>query len=513
MKFVLRFLVLFMALALSGGASAETDFGDSGEVDASVDAIQVLRIPSLATGQDIDCLVFLPGDLDKSQPVPALIVFPNSAADVALVDEQWSSGEFPENAGMIVLVPEIDSKLPEEIAFSLFSEIMFVANETYSLDPTRIYLWGVGAGAAHAFFAARCLPEKFAAVVDFNEALFLHGGLLDFAKLEPQFQIEAVRSDPSTYRKNLSQIGKVANDISVESVEAIEPSHWGRICAKLLKHEANATPKGASYRTDRLRFNKFSAFQIINLRKWSLPAGIHSETSSENGRLVCNTENVYILSISVPVGVEKIRLDEDSFEVEPGRSYTFQKRRRWREIDTPAVIVNRKHPDCAGPLADTLFTPFVFVVGTQGENERELKSWAEISARHLGLENIRIVTDEDVLEDEDLQRNYSLMCFGTANENLIAKRIRSDKKPGSKMDANHSDMVHTYLQPSPFAIDRYLVVNEPLGPVSMEGPVRLRWYADWSVYRSVSGEPLALGNFDEDWGAEDAPEEPWSFFR
>ncbi len=513
MKVIFRFVVSILFLAFSTFAAAETAANASGENDVAVDAIQVLRIPSLALGRDIDCIAFLPGDLDKSKPVPALIVLPNSAEEVALVDEQWSGGDFPRNTGMIVLVPEIDAELPQEIAFSLFSEIMFVVNETYSLDQKRIYLWGVGAGAGHAFFAARSLPEKFAAVVDFSEALFLHGGLLDFAKLALPFQIEAVRADPATYRNNLDQIGRVVDELSVGSVDSIEPGHWGRICAELLKHEADVKPNGASYRTDRLRFNNFSIFQIINFQQWSLPAGIHAETSSENGQLVCRTENVHMLSISVPDGVEKISMDGESFEVEPGRAYTFQQRRRWREIEPPAVIVNRKHPDCAGPLADTLFTPFVFVVGTQGENERALRSWAELSAQHLGLENIKVVTDEQVLEDEDLQRNYSLICFGGEDENLVAKRTRSGKKPGSGIHVNRSDLVHTYLQPSPFAIDRYLVVNEALGPVGTDGPARLRWYADWSVYRSVSGEPVALGAFDEDWGAEDSPDEPWSLFR
>ncbi len=505
-------LLTIAPVRVAAEVGAETVPAEEELSSEQVDAIHILPISSIALGDKVECLVFVPGGLDRDGPVPALIVFPDDLERVDTLDEFWSGGDVPKSDNMIIVVPRIDPNLPEELVFSLFSEVMFAGNETYRLDQERIYLWGVGPAARHAYFAARALPEKFAAVVDFPEDIFHSGSLLDFALLDTALQLEAVRADTATYRENLRRIGMVHDDRGVGSIAEIEPGYWGEIAASLLRHKSNGNVNGVSYRTDRLRFNKHSLVQIVNFQNWSLPAGVRADIQSEGERLVCRTENVATISIAIPEKIEKIEIDGERFSVEPSRTYTYQLRRRWREIGPPAVVVTRKNPDCAGPLADALITPFVFVVGTQGENEEALRAWAALTAKDIGFPKVRIVTDQEVMDDEDLQRNYTLICFGGA-ENLVAAKIATRDKPGAGVAPTSRDLVHTCLRPSPFAIDRYLVINEALGDGAMQGPARLRWYSDWSVYRSSTGAPVALGSFDGDWRPEDIPEDPWEDFR
>jgi len=506
-------LFLFVSVGIAQTSSVSRTVGT-----VRPDACEWHEISSTIRGAPVRCLVYVSGKLNLKKPIAALVVFPDSANQVSSTCDRWSGGRVPATASMLIIIPEIDSDLPEDSAFALFSEVMHGIKERYPIDSQRLYLWGIGDGARQAFTAARCLPDKFAAIITPHTPVCADIGLLEFASLPISLQVAAVKRDPATYRCNLQNLRVIMEPGSVKSLSDLTPALWGKVCDSLqgiTKPTLNKLSK-VTFRTSRLRFNKCGWGSIINFRNWNLPGAFQAYINSAQGepsRVICTTENIAMLTMRFPEKTELLQIDGDTIRIDPGRSATIQLTgQHWERINPPAVVVTSKHPDRAGPLNDTLFTPFVFVVGTQSETSAQLSRWAQKTAASMPRKNIRILKDKDVLEDKTVTDNYTLVCFGGAEENAVTAMLSALDLPGTRILESNPEMIHTYHRPSPFAVDRYVVVNVTGGSEAFRNPAKLQWDVDWVVYSGGDGRAVRAGSFNQDWEPQHFPLNPWREF-
>lgn len=517
MRFAFCFLIA-CALLAGGTVIAQEETGD-GAAPVGGDLCEILEVASVVAGIDIVCPVFVPEELNGEPKSAALVVLPESLAAADRLIAEWSAGNLPDQDRAVLIVPRIDPGWQKERAFAVFSEIMRLASERYGIDPNRLAVWGLGDAGRHAFFAVRALPDKFAALVQPSDSTFLNDGLLDFVAHRPSNQIAMVRSDPATYRSNLSNVQTVPSADLPKTLDTLDKEAWRNVCSRLINlfSTSQSNPAKLSFWTDRLRFSECGAFRILRLEEWMLPAGFEArivQSGQNESRIVCSTYNISMLSLVPSEGVTAIRIDGDLIECASGRPVTLQRTgRSWHRIDAPAVVMSRKHADASGPLSDALFTPCIFVFGTLGDQDK-MSEWARRTAAEMGMKDVEVLSDTEVLGRNDLLENYTLVCFGDGNENRLVAELDSTDVPGENARGDSKKTtIRTYLRPSPYAIDRYVVVNEILNETGDIGPANLDQSTDWAVYHAESEAAVAVGSFDGDWKPQELPDNPWKPLR
>ena len=513
----IRFLAVLTSL-MAGMLMAAEQVGSAPEL-VEADLCEILEIPSAVLGESLICPVFVPAELAASERRPALLLLPGDSAELDRLVASWSAGDLPQQDRAVLIVPRIDPDLQPERAFAVVSEVMQLVGERYRIDPARLVLWGLGTAERQAFFAARALPDKFAGIVAPSESVFANRGLLAFALLDRKNQLAAVLSDPATYRGNLANLRLLSGRGLPTRLTDIDQRGWLDICRRVADISARKSSEQCDvvFWIDRLRFAHCGIYQMLGFRNWTLPAGIEGRrvTTGDGAiELHCSTRNVEILSIAVPKDIGAIEIDGNRIECTPGSSICLQfSGRRWKRIEPPALVTSRKHPEAAGPLSDALFTPCVFVVGTLADADL-MREWARATAVELGMESVRILSDEEAMAGKEVLEGYSLICFGGAERNrFVAEHFQKSLRDELDLELEGDGVALGYLRPSPFALDRYVVINEIPADAKSPAPARLDWPSDWLLYGSDKGRVLKYGSFDAEWKAEDFPDGDWDLLR
>ncbi len=512
-------LALFIVLSVTTGLSEEEQ---QVTVSASGEKCVLHEFEGAVTGKKLRFLAYIPPDMDMEKPLPALVFIPPSNRGVTAFLAAWRNGQEIGIHGQMLIIPMIENSLSRETAFAHFAKIMHAARERYSLDSDRISLWGYGAGARRAWHIARCLPDLFASFVRTDQPPAPDIDLLWFATLSEIEQAAVIKDDPRIYARNVEHIPHVPCPRTGGLLPSAES--WKEVCT-LLEDKSRPDPSSRrkySFRTDRLRFNRSGWITIQSFNKTYLPAEFEVDLDpSENGispLLRINTRNVSQLHFNLPQEVQSIEIDGQSLAINRGGSLTLSHDgRQWKVTEPTAVVITQKYPDRAGPLNDVLLTPLLFVVGTGGENEGMLREWAELTAeawKENGKAAITVISDREIMDNDDMLKDFSLICFGDSNENVLVEKHSPGKIPVVQaLDQMPAPATSLRLSPSPFALDRYIVVAAPLQSRAHEKPLRLDWQADWVIYDGESHEVINMGMYDQTWEPDPHPRDLWSVYR
>jgi hypothetical protein len=130
------------------------------------------------------------------------------------------------------------------------------------------------------------------------------------------------------------------------------------------------------------------------------------------------------------------------------------------------------------------------------------------------MESVRILSDEEVMESKDVLEEYTLVCFGGAARNrFVAEHFQKSLLDELDVDLEGDGVALSYLRPSPFALDRYVVINDIPADAKSPAPARLDWPSDWLLYRADKSRAQKYGSFDAEWKAEDFPDDDWDLLR
>jgi hypothetical protein len=473
------------------------------------------QLPSAHSGDPLPCPVYLPPEVDPAIPAPILIFFPDRIERVEALREAWSQGRDLGLHSMILAAPLVASdEFCRESALANFGEIMRGLDSLYAIDPSRIFFLGLGPGSEFAHFAARCLPDKPSALCVDTPGGASDIDLLSFARADRADQFFYIRESDRTYAVNWSHLPV----LRLPPVAEGSTVDWRALCDRLLATRPlpETGPARVHVRSDRLRFNSRAWTTILNIRRFIEIAEVDFQLLPGERIAEGSAHNVNVLSLDLGDRADRAVIDGQSIELAAaGPTVLEHDGRTWRRIEPPAVVVTRKGPERAGPLADAMLTPHVFVYGTAEDSDLPLREWAEASA--LAEENGWIdaagtrrrpvvLSDREALADESLLQTVSLICFGGAADNAVSARVGGGNLPGRRAPVSgRPDSVHLALRPSPFAFNRYAVIAEPGGIEACHHPARIAWNADWVVYSARDAEPLRRGMFDGEWNPEEIP--------
>lgn len=474
------------------------------------------------SGEKLQFLAYIPPGMDASKPLPALVFLSSRPEGVAAFQALWSARRELGVHGRMLIMPVLEEGLPLETAFAHFAKIMHAARETYPLDADRIALWGYGQGAEQAWHITRCLPDLFAAFVRPEEPAPARINLLRFITRPTVEQTAWIKDDPRIYARNVKHIPLVC----CPGTGTLLPTarSWNEVCTALedLRRPDPSSRRESSFRTERLRFSRSGWVTIQRFLHGYIPAEFEVQLApAENGKsplLRCTTYNVQQIHFNLPYEVETLEIDGQSLTIRRSGSLTLSfDGRRWERVEPTAVVVTEKYPDRAGPLKDALLTPLLFVAGTQGDDQILLRRWAEDTAaawEKTGQGKIRVINDQDVLDNKAFLEQHTLVSFGGPEQNLLAQRLPDAEDPGRRvLEGAIPTVAGLTLRPSPFALDRYVVVAVPASAEAADHPLKLDWQADWVVYDGATDAVLDLGMFTHTWTPEAPPRFPWSGHR
>jgi hypothetical protein len=196
-----------------------------------------------------------------------------------------------------------------------------------------------------------------------------------------------------------------------------------------------------------------------------------------------------------------------------------------RKIEVDAARRPRKDNRLMGPIDIAFMRPFICVRGTgqswhaatQRYAEANLKRFADEWNKHF-RGDLPIKNDWEV-DDEDLT-NKNLILFGDpASNSLIAQAVdrlpmewSKDRIAFAGKTVSAADHIPALIYPSPFALDRYVVLNSghTFHAADFEGTNALLYprLGDYAILKlkPTENDPLAVevvtaGLFDENWQA------------
>lgn len=204
--------------------------------------------------------------------------------------------------------------------------------------------------------------------------------------------------------------------------------------------------------------------------------------------------------------------------VDPARGLVFERRGEgWRCAGArDAVRLSGKRPGVQGPIDDAFTDRFLCVRGTGRPWNPQAAAWADAALERFVFEfarwfrgDPRVTTDREVSARD--RRTSHLICFGDPGSNRwvaeAARRgpVRWSRREvglgGPRVDA--AGHVPAWIAPSPWADDRYVVVNSGHTFHAAELD-RLNYllfprHGDWALFRTDAAEPVRAGWFDERW--------------
>ncbi len=456
-------------------------------------------------------------------------------------------------------------------------EAIEAACHAYHVDRDRIVLRGMSMGASGTWHLGLKHPDRFVALgpycgyVDTHQ--FSQTPLPNFVKVGPlpPYQEKGLHLlDSVDYAANAGVVPVVAcmgekdvffqahvlmgramereglklvNLISPGTGHVIDPVTQkeqlrclGEYAAKGIDH----APRHLHFVTWTLKYNTCHWVRVLGLGEHYTRAELVLDVADDGSVTVQEARNVTLFAVCPPVAPkEGACLYVGGRKVGPlprgeGRPPEFFISRRgetW-EMSVKPVQAEGKRPGVQGPIDDAFTTPFLCVRGTGRAWNPAVQTWAEASLERFAHEWRRYfrgelrIKDDTAVTEEDLRR-YNLVLFGDPGSNAwIAKalpRLPLRWTPGELRlgkdryaAGSHAPVL---IQPSPFARDRYVVLNS--GHTFHEKELASLNYllfphlGDWAVMRIGDELPkdpsrpleehvVRAGFFDEGWGLSES---------
>jgi hypothetical protein len=335
----------------------------------------------------------------------------------------------------------------------------------------------------------------------------------------------------------------LVNLISPGTGHVQDPPTWaeqmrriGVLASKGIDHQ----PRHIRFVTWTLKYNRCHWVEILGLERHYRRAEVDATLLDDKLIELREPVNVTRLALYPPAGTSRVRVGGGEIRVPaacgPELGLVIEKHAgRWRAAETRRTGAMAgsagKRPGVQGPIDDAFTTKFLCVRPTGKPWNPRINAWAEANLRRFAYEWARYfrgdlpVKDDTAVTAED-RRTCNLILFGDPGSNRLLREAmphlpghwsaRTVSLAGSSYPA--SDHAPALIAPSPFARNRYVVVNS--GHTFHEAELnRLNYLlfprlGDWSVIRIGPGslpanssdalpeESVRAGWFDERWRAD-----------
>jgi pimeloyl-ACP methyl ester carboxylesterase len=432
----------------------------------------------------------------------------------------------------------------------VFEAIAAVARQ-YNVDRDRIVLRGMSMGASGTWHLGLKHPDRFVAIgpycgyVDTHQ--FSQTPVANFIKLGPlpTHQEDTLHMlDSVDYAANAGMVpaiacmgekdvffqahvlmGKAMDKEGLQMVNLISPGTGHVIDPVTFKEQMrrihDIADKGIDRQPARLRFVtwtlKYSRchwLEILGLARHYRRAEFDASVADDGMIDVKTVKNITRFAIAPAAwrGVKpRLRIDgkEIAVPMVDGKPLVFARRDgQWACLGSAgAQTLSGKRPGVQGPIDDAFTTPFLCVRGTGQPWSPQVQAWAEANLKRFAYEWHRYFRGELPIKDdrqvtEDDVRRCNLILFGDPGSNTwIQKALpnlpiawtRTDVRLGEDR-YSATDHVPLLIQPSPFAAERYVVLNS--GHTFREKELATLNYllfprlADWAILR-VGGKAPA----------------------
>lgn len=303
------------------------------------------------------------------------------------------------------------------------------------------------------------------------------------------------------------------------------------------------TPREVDFTTYTLRYHQSSWVNVEGLEEHWQESRVQANVD-ENGVVQVSTKNVSQLTLGPWTDLSgrqptSIVIDEKELPIRSNANHssatvTLKKaRREWaianEEVDSPSL---RKRPGLQGPIDDAFLSPFVFVAPNDVQIPSLVDRWVSSEFMHATSEwrrhfrgDINAKSASEISADD--QQNKNLILFGTPESNpLIAEVLQSMPitwtrttiiangagNAGAGHAPEKSALIAIY--PSPFASDRYVVINSGFTFrefAYLNNARQIPMLPDWAIVdvtdgsnSQMPGNVVEAGFFDESWKLKDA---------
>ena len=332
-------------------------------------------------------------------------------------------------------------------------EALEAVERDYSIDPSRIYLFGVCSGALHAFSLAADHPDLFAAL----------GGMSPVSRyqrvtiFDPPSPTDRYACDSLQRRSPILRLENLTN-VPIMIVHGDEDTHNRISESQDLAREAQANGVPLTFLVEHggteLRFPHDPRYTIFDFFKNKTllrhPTHVAYKARSEMQNHAYWLDIDQFTQAVKPAKIEarimgqhidletdnvagfKILLDQTDIDPTSRLVVTLNGKTAFTGLPTSTAISikvrdgNSKSNDSAvsGTLSDAFAEPFLAVIGTRDPGAREAMRQASVfvktwQARFFTTPRIKLDTE---ITDLDVQ-DYNLVLFGTAQSNRILERV------------------------------------------------------------------------------------------
>jgi hypothetical protein len=426
----------------------------------------------------------------------------------------------------------------------------------YSVDESRVYLYGYSMGGTGAYTLSGHFPGRFAAAVviagrtdyyrwrnikreethPFKRWLIEQDNPLDLAEniiATPMLVYQATADSiippeqPAILERRIKAVGGTDFEVRTfhgdhwtgfDLLSSREPMAW------LLSRRREPLRK-QTLKTHTPKYGQGPLARVDVMDAWMSEARLTAEWN--DGRLtVSSIGNVSAFAILDQADMSASRAwRENALRIEAGAETAFEPARESAEF--PGIRFRRKgfEPSAlaktaslAGPVREVFCRPFVVIRGTQGE-ERQRRLASE-SADRFAAEwydfakgRPRICSDEEAMNAPERIEGLNWVLFGTPDTNSILRRI-SSKLPivysgheatvgGRRVSLEGRGLVFCY--PNPERPDTLVAVFSG-HPYGEHMPINHKWdfIPDFLVFSPErddddTNKPIVAGYFDSNW--------------
>ncbi len=425
----------------------------------------------------------------------------------------------------------------------------------YKIDRDRIVLRGMSMGASGTWHLGLKYPDRFVAIGPYCGYVDTHRfsetpipGFIKVGPLPPHQEIGLHMLDSIDYAANASMVPEIAcigdkdtffqshvhmgevfakegipfvNIISPGTGHVIDPKTHAEQMRRIGEHVAiglDHDPKQLRFVTWTLKYNRCHWLELLSLGKHYERAELRANVT-DDGIEVSQVSNITRFAIHRPVS--RMRIAGAEIALPPHKAddvLVFSKRGDWWQCDGPRsqITLTGKRPGLQGPIDDASATPFLCVRGTGKPWNVKVDEWAQENLKRFEYEWARYMRGElPVKNDTEVTeadvRDKHLILFGDPGSNSwIAKSLtklpitwtRDEIRLGEQTQSS-ADYAPAFICANPLAKDRYIVINS--GHTFHEKEFAAFNYllfprlGDWAVMKIDTGEPVAVGYFDESW--------------
>jgi predicted esterase len=430
-----------------------------------------------------------------------------------------------------------------------------LAKQKFNIDEDRIYLKGESMGGGGTWNVGTRHPELFAAIAPVFGGWDYHVGMneKDIAKLSEheRFNNEAnsalLHADALLTTPVFVSHGDIDKSVDINNSRYLVKTlqRWGydiryheypgfghegieyydQLMPWFLEHKRNADPAKVRVRSADLKYASAHWLKVTQLDNPNKIVAAEAEVLINN-TIKLSTENVLEVELTPSVKL-----------IDPKKAVTViwnvNDIRETRVIDGKIILQDKsysplplhKSPKLAGMISDLQTTPFAVVIGTISNDSMMTKMINRKAQEFISYWKNWQKYEPRVFKDTELteadMKKYSLILFGSAEANLISKKL-VDKIPlkvsseefeiaGKKFLAKNACI--TMIYPNPLNAERYILI---IGATSSTGmffsgnsyPDEDFVIQDGSIPNSYLGMTkeklyIAHGSFDYNWQIND----------